>query len=118
MHRISDNSRAWRFQPSRAKGVYGKCSDPRVTRWECPRLVDKFGELDSPPSRPRISHRRHRDNVVVEQILDHHIVSIREFGNPSYHKLNPSLCQIAVDRQHGASHNIKRDARVTAGEPV
>jgi hypothetical protein len=37
-----------------------------------------FGKLDASAPCPRILHRRHRDNVIIEQIRDHHVPSIRE----------------------------------------
>jgi hypothetical protein len=41
-----------------------------------------FGKLDASASCPRILHRRHRDNVIIEQIRDHHVPSIRESATP------------------------------------
>jgi hypothetical protein len=61
---------------------------------------------------------RNSDNVVIKQILDHHVVSICEFDGARYHKLNPALSQIPMEREDWTSHNVKYHARMLPGEPV
>ena len=61
---------------------------------------------------------RDRDDVVIEQIFDRYIVAIRKFDQSSNHKLDFSLCQIAVECQHWTDHDIKHHTRMSSSEPV
>jgi hypothetical protein len=110
VHRVGDNGRLWRLQSLRAERFFGECANARIARWQRPRFVREFSQLNSPPSAPRIVRCRHGDDVVIEQTFDKHIVSIRKFDKPGYHKFDFSLFQVAVERQHGSDRDIKHHA--------
>ena len=118
VHRISDDGRLRWLQTPRAKCALGERSEARITGRQRPGFADQIGKADSPPPRPRILGSRYHDNVVFKQRFDRHIAPICEVDEPRNHKLDLSLRQIAVERQHWRGYDIKHHAWMLLRKPI
>src|SRR5262249_50165535 len=86
----------WRVQAAASKGFGDQRADKAVKRWQTPRLIDKFGRLDSAAPGPIAFRARHYVERIFKQNFDVQILIRNRHHHSTEDNLDAAFPHVAI----------------------
>src|SRR5262249_42281780 len=110
--------RARAVEPTGAKGFYRGLCNRAFQRWQRPRFVHQFGQLDPASPSQWIFHACQDDKCVVVEGFEAELLFFKGAATPGDDEVKAPRVQFTMQEVRPGGHDMKNNAGVTPREPI